>query len=366
MQVFWKQDIMPGNQLLEGWAFRTIVALLVVGSTTLIAWGGVQVFTLEIPNEAEWASSGHADEQSEAFRHWDEDGEVSGRCSKCHSATGLPFFLKEGVTASQPISNGFLCSTCHESVPGYTRRVVESVVFPSGAELDTGDPDSNLCINCHQGRESTVSVDEDLAGLGPDEGSVRLSHVHYYPAGATLFGTQAMGAYEYAGKVYNGRFEHVESFDTCIECHDAHELKAQTQVCSVCHGVQDPQEIRKSSADFDGDGDTTEGIAGEIMTVHEALDTAIQDYAKTVYGVNIAYPGSGSYFYEDTNGNGVIDDGEDTRFRNLTARLYRAYYNYIYVVNDPGAFAHNGKYIIQVLYDSLEDMGADVTGLVRP
>jgi len=50
----------------------------------------------------------------------------------------------------------------------------------------------------------------------------------------------------------------------------------------------------------------------------------------------------------------------------FTPRLLQAAYNYHYVVKDPGAFAHNGKYIIQVLYDSLEDLGANTTGMVRP
>jgi hypothetical protein len=31
--------------------------------------------------------------------------------------------------------------------------------------------------------------------------------------------------------------------------------------------------------------------------------------------------------------------------------------NYQWVAKDPGAFAHNGKYILQVLYDSLQDLG---------
>ena len=38
--------------------------------------------------------------------------------------------------------------------------------------------------------------------------------------------------------------------------------------------------------------------------------------------------------------------------------------------DDPGAFAHNGKYMIQVLYDSIADLGTKVTvdtsKLVRP
>ena len=302
--------------------------------------------------------AGHFAGSTEPFRHWDEDGEVSGSCSKCHSATGLPFFLKEGVTASQPISNGFLCSTCHDSVPGYTRRVVESVVFPSGAELDTGDQNSNLCINCHQGRESGLSVEEAVAGVDADTimDGQRFINVHYYAAGATLFGTEANGAYEYDGKTYKGRFGHVGSFDTCIECHDAHELGVQTQVCSMCHGVQDPHDIRKSSTDYDGDGDNKEGIAGEIDTLRIALLVAIKNYAVTIVGTPITYENNNPYFFTDT--------GE--RYATFTPRLLKAAYNYQYCLKDPGAFAHNGKYIIQVLYDSLENLGADVTGLVRP
>ncbi len=53
-------------------------------------------------------------------------------------------------------------------------------------------------------------------------------------------------------------------------------------------------------------------------------------------------------------------------WKKLSNKMNRAYYNYIYVVKDPGAFAHNGKYAIQVLYDSMEDLGADMTGMVRP
>ena len=49
-----------------------------------------------------------------------------------------------------------------------------------------------------------------------------------------------------------------------------------------------------------------------------------------------------------------------------TPRLLRAAYNYQYATKDPGVYAHNGKYITQALYDTLEDMGVDVSGMVRP
>jgi hypothetical protein len=302
--------------------------------------------------------SGHFAGSQEPWRHWDEEGRVPGTCSKCHSATGLPFFLDEGVNVSQPVSNGLMCSTCHESLPEFTRRQISSVMFPSGAELDMGDSDNNLCVSCHQGRESGFSVEDAVAGIDDDtvmEGQ-RFINVHYFIAGATFFGTEANGAYEYPGMTYRGRFEHAHSFDTCVECHGAHELEVQSQNCRGCHGVNDPHDIRRSSTDFDGDGDKQEGIAGEIETMREVLLAAIQNYAATVVGIPIVYSDQYPYFMTETG----------SSYTTFTPRLLKAAYNYQFSLKDPGGFAHNGRYVIQVLYDSLVDLGADTAGMVRP
>ncbi len=53
------------------------------------------------------------------------------------------------------------------------------------------------------------------------------------------------------------------------------------------------------------------------------------------------------------------------RYATWTPRLLQAAYNYQYVAKDPGGFAHNAKYILQVLYDSLNDIG-DASGMTRP
>jgi hypothetical protein len=319
--------------------------------------------------------SGHFAGSEKAFRHWDEDGKVPGSCSKCHSATGLPFTLEEGVSVSQPLSNGLLCSTCHDSLTEFTRYTVDEVKFPSGAVLSFGEGEgSNLCINCHQGRESTVSVNAAVAGFDPDviSTSLRFRNIHYFAAGATLFGTEAKGAYEYEGKTYNGRFYHVGNLRSCAECHDGHTGEIQTSVCRICHpGIDRPEEIRKNSlGDYDGDGDSQEGIAGEIETLRETLYSAIQTYAVNVAGIPIVYDShSYPYFFFDTNGNGLVDAGEASygnRYNYFTPRLLKAAYNYQYSVKDTGAFAHNGKYVMQILHDSLEDLGASTAGMVRP
>ena len=35
-----------------------------------------------------------------AFRDWDAEGMVPAGCAKCHSATGLPQFIKNGGTVA--------------------------------------------------------------------------------------------------------------------------------------------------------------------------------------------------------------------------------------------------------------------------
>jgi hypothetical protein len=262
-------------------------------------------------------------------------------------------------------------------VPEFTRYEVAAVTFPSGAQLDTGSPDANLCLNCHQGRESTVSVNRVIAGLDPDTPSedVGFRNVHYFAAGATLFGGQARGAYQYEGQEYVGRFAHVSAYDTCIECHDAHTLQIQEEDCTTCHeGIDDPHEIRISETDFDGDGDVEEGLSEEVAALREMLYAALQTYATEVLDAPIIYDGhSYPYFFVDPNGNGQVDEGEanfGNRYTSWSPRLLQAAYNYQYSAKDPGAFAHNGKYVIQVLYDSLVDLGTqvpvDTEGLARP
>ena len=315
--------------------------------------------------DASRIDDGHFAGSEEAFRHWDEDDPavVSASCAKCHSADGLPLFLAEGVNISAATANGFACATCHDDVATFTRYAVESVEFPSGAELDLGNPDANLCLNCHQGRASTVSVNAALEGLDEDTVSDRLRfmNVHYFAAGATLFGTDAKGAYEYEGKSYAGLNTHVEGYAVCTECHSTHQLDVMVDDCAVCHKGANEEEglaaIRLSKADFDGDGDTDEGIAGEVETLYEALYAAIQDYATDTVGTGIVYNSQRyPYFFNDA--------GES--YTTWTPRLLKATYNYQYFAKDPGAFAHNPAYAVQILYDSLEDLGADVSGFTRP
>jgi hypothetical protein len=132
--------------------------------------------------------------------------------------------------------------------------------------------------------------------------------------------------------------------------------------------------IRTSTIDRDGNGDVNEGIAQEIDHLRDRLLAAVMDYAKTVANKPIAYKLEDyPYFFVDTNGNGVVDADEakfPNRYSAWTPRLLRAAYNYQFVTKDPGAFAHNPTYAIQLLHDSLGDLAAkvrvDMGGAQRP
>ena len=325
-------------------------------------------------SKAHRVDAGHFDGSAEAWRHWDAEGEVPAACVKCHTAEGLPMFLKNGATIAVEPSSSMACTTCHDHTNWPARYEVKEVTFPSGAKVALENLDTNLCLQCHQGRESTVSVNRAIAaaGVGPDTPSEKLAfrNIHYFAAGASLFGTEVKGAYEYEGKTYVGRFMHVQGFQTCVDCHDAHGLEIEAKTCAGCHKVEKPEDIRMAPTDFDGDGNTTEGIAGEVETMREVLYAAILKYAAEKVGTPIVYhPYIYPYFFIDTNGNGVADPEEanfGNRYNAWTPRLLKAAYNYQFASKDPGAYTHNGKYILQVLYDSIADIGGSVAGMTRP
>jgi hypothetical protein len=280
------------------------------------------------------------------------------------------------VNISEEPSNGLNCATCHDDLTTFSIYPVEWVRFPRGALIDSGDPTSNLCLNCHQGLSSIATINGAIAGQELDTvmDDQEFVNIHYFAAAATLYGTEVQGAYEYATEGYNSRLTHVEGFQTCTQCHDVHRQDVELEACGACHGGVETREdlagIRMDGTDYDGDGDTAEGIAGELDTVRQSLYAAIQTYATNVAGTPIAYDGQTyPYFFRDTNSNGVADPEETdftNRYTSWTPRLLRAAYNYQYAMKDPGAFAHNPKYVLQVLYDSTADLDGDVSSMVRP
>ena len=357
---------------------------------TLATVLGISVAALSTPASAQdnvpslsdiieaWLASPHADRTSEAFVHWNEDGEIPGRCAVCHSSTGAMDYVKSPMSTpgilDHPIGLGTTvdCAACHNQAA----VALSAVPFPSGVTVDTFGA-SAICTVCHQGRASSETVKAKTEGLDDDAvaGDLGFINVHYKPSASAMMGGVARGGFEYPGKSYKGQFTHVPDLNTCTDCHNPHSLQVDLGSCTTCHkGAESFASIRISPADFDGDGDTNEGIANPITDLHARLGDAIQTYATEVVGVPVVYSSHAyPYFFADTDADGTAGEGEaiyPNRYQSWTPRLLKAAYNYQLVAKETAIYTHNPHYALQLLYDSLENLServdVDMTGLTRP
>ena len=367
----------------------------------------------------------------EAFIHaaadggWSYIGEIN--CQRCHTATGGMNFLKDpaayeaalaayelsGDPADAPNDYSYLvdwtpetgsgqneliyCWTCHSDNAG--GLIDPGVIpFPSGAEQSLADG-SNVCMSCHQGRESGLSIlaatPNDVVQAPTDYDSFNFINRHYFAAAAILFGADVDAQFEYRAKTeYMGQNTFAAhaalgiGLDTCVECHlrneADHGFLPVLDDCTSCHSdavasFEDLGLPFTPEVDYDGDG-VGESFQGEIngfsMWSNTEVDkgllyVAIQDYAANTLGLPIVYgPGSYPYFFNDTNGDGVADPGETiypNRYRHFDSALLAAAYNF-HSAQDPCSDIHNYKYVIQSLYDSLDDLdnGLQDNSLVGP
>jgi hypothetical protein len=344
----------------------------------------------------DWATSGHGHISADAFRHWDPDGAVDsdadGGCAKCHGASAGPDtgFLQYAATGANadtaPLPLGLDCVGCHGdfnvgtiyALPGMYPEV-QDVLFPSGAMADYGNP-SNLCMTCHQGRESGSSVDaadpNDAVQDPTDYDSFDFINIHYFAAAATLFGSDVGGGYEYpfepgaggAGGApdYVGENTfppHAAGLNDCIACHlnadsadpNRHTFMPEVANCGPCHG--------SPPASFPELGGTPGANYDDIQTLLPELLAAIQAYANTglpqaspVFYDPVAYP----YWFKEGG-----PAAYPNRYRDFDRQMLRAAYNYQTGQKDPGGYIHNGTYIKQLLIDSITDLGG-TPSVTRP
>lgn len=326
---------------------------------------------------ADWFRSAHADAAAEAFRHWDEDEEIRPACATCHSGEGFRDF--HGLDGSErgvvegPINTGGVvdCGTCHNA--GLAE--ITEIKFPSGLMHPVSGVEAS-CMTCHQGRTAGTDVRKaiDTLELDMPNPELRFINPHYATAAATWLGGYGGAGYHYDGKDYSNRFFHARPVSTCNSCHEPHTLEVAFEPCLTCHQANSPEEIRISRQSYDGSGNTGVGIKSDIATNAARLLDAIKTYGDRVAGAPMVYDGTRyPYFFADANADGLVDeaDGQAVAYAAWTPRSLRTAYNWKLVTADPGSYAHNPHYALELLYDSIEDLsgplGMDVKamGLLR-
>ena len=310
----------------------------------------------------DWFRSAHANAAAEAFRHWDDEGEVNARCATCHSGEGFRDFHgldgTEAGVVDGPINTGGVvdCGTCHNAGLAEVREIT----FPSGVVHPVTGVEAS-CLTCHQGRSAGADVEKAIAGLPVDEPNADLGFInpHYATAAATWLGGYGEAGYHYEGQTYSGRFFHAKPVESCNSCHEPHTLEIVFEPCQTCHEAESPEDIRIARQSYDGSGKTDVGIHSDIAANAGTLMDMIRAYTTEVAGAPVIYDGTRyPYFFADANGDGAIDmeDGSPVAYKSWTPRSLRAAFNWKLVTADPGNYAHNPLYTLELLYDSIADL----------
>jgi hypothetical protein len=335
---------------------------------------------IEVGNQQainDWFRSAHANAASQAFSHWNDEGLIEPSCATCHSGEGFrDFHGLDGTAAGLvdgPINTGGVvdCGTCHNA----GLADVTEITLPSGVVHTVTGVEAS-CLTCHQGRSAGNHVAEATANRPLDEpsGELRFINPHYATAAAIWLGGYGEAGYHYDGHDYSGRFFHARPVESCNSCHEPHTLEIAFEPCLTCHRADSPEYIRIARQSYDGTGNTSVGIRSDIENNAATLMQMIQDYMNEVVGAPVIYDGTRyPYFFADADGDGAIDmaDGRPQAYGSWTPRSLRTAFNWKLVTSDPGNYAHNPQYSLELLYDSISDLseplGIDIEelGLLR-
>ena len=310
------------------------------------------------------------DAEGPAWSHYDFKGADRAACQRCHTATGAANFLDDpaGYTPTQNVfaatgqqKEMLYCSGCHTGSTSELRDPGALTINFTGASASFPDAGpSNVCIACHSGRESGDSI-KVKAG---DINNMSFVNSHYLAAGGTLF---AKIGYHYEGRTYDQPVNLHSTIGSngsgpCVTCHmvDAdpatpanHTFEAVTKdaaglviainnasLCTGCH-------VGGSLAlDATIVNDLEEGFHAALA----ALEVQLQD--KGIFFAN-----SHPYFFKDPNGDGFTADEA------ISANAYKTWgnketmgaaFNFNLLEHEPGAFAHNVRYVQRLIWDSFD------------
>lgn len=148
-----------------------------------------------------WARSGHGRTGAPSWNYYDFKS-ITGECNRCHTATGYIKYITTGDStvwgSSLDTTKEMLgCNACHIDYSYALRSANQVTAKYTGGEVTYPNiGTSNLCLNCHVGRESGNTIKNILRNYT----SAAFVNSHYQAAGGIVFGEIG---YEYENRDYS-------------------------------------------------------------------------------------------------------------------------------------------------------------------
>jgi hypothetical protein len=335
---------------------------------------------------------------------------TSFACNQCHNGIGSIDFQNdvEGTSDARVLWGDatVTCWTCHNphvsKIDANVRIPVKLSInttyfgdpvknprgsidkFLDGTDIPSGVGNGKICLFCHQGRESGLTVFLNIKKnttvdpyTNPDArltGINSFQNPHYLESGAILW---AKNAWEYifggTPQTYtSGIPEHQQQ--NCIGCHmseaspngleGGHTWRPKIETCQQCHGSVTSFTDIQASADWDGNGKTESAfleIGGVLDPVVGTGNFGLMGQlrqALAAKGIFYNPNGPGTYFF--------TSEAFTTSFTNWTTNTLTAAFDLSFLYKAGVCRSlHNAFYSAQILQDSLKALGVTPTG-VRP
>jgi hypothetical protein len=327
-------------------------------------------------------------------------------CTKCHTHQGFVDYVETGSplpfygAASPP--GCFTCHKPHVSGNFNLRKETSETLVTGTTTFNWGK--GNLCVTCHKALiDATTFLPDETGGIYPKDWTNR-DGMHHGPQADFMMGTNHR---PFPSKTYAGTSVHLNGNlpNSCVSCHlyepgarlggtlelgghgmyltgDVHGTNSNViGACRNCHTYSGSSLVSAATTSMTGGFEgSTSSVPPIVANVNASLDDirALRDLLIVYFGTDANWPAAGRRITAVSGGDvSSPTPGEWERDWVFTSSISSsnfslsedesfAYWNFMLFTEDKSQGIHNPPFAYQILYDSAEALGINVSAFTRP